>query len=211
MDLARFYAAEIVLVLAHLHTRNIIYRDLKPENLLLDKDGHVKVTDFGFAKVVTDRTYTLCGTPDYLAPEIIQSKGYGKSVDWWALGVLIYEMLVGYPPFADQSPFLVYEKILDRSVEFPDFVDPVAKDLIRKLLTKDKTQRLGSGRGGASDVMGHEWFETVNWAALESGRVPATDLPRLSSPFDARYFARYPEVEYESSATDLYPDLFKDF
>ncbi|KNC71823.1 serine/threonine protein kinase [Sphaeroforma arctica JP610] len=92
---ARFYVVEIVLALEYLHQQNIIYRDLKPENILIAQHGHLKITDFGFAKRVTDRTWTLCGTPEYLAPEIIQSKGHGKAVDWWALGVLTYEMLAG--------------------------------------------------------------------------------------------------------------------
>ncbi|KAI8427675.1 hypothetical protein MSG28_002139 [Choristoneura fumiferana] len=143
-DEGNFYAAEIVSALEYLHARNIVYRDLKPENLLLAKDGHLKITDFGFAKKLTDRTWTLCGTPEYLAPEIIQSKGHNKAVDWWALGVLIYEMLVGYPPFYDENPFGIYEKILNGRVEWPRHLDPIAKDVIKKLLVQDRTKRLGN-------------------------------------------------------------------
>jgi protein kinase X len=139
-----FYTAEIVSALEYLHAKSVVYRDLKPENLLLDKEGHLKITDFGFAKKLTDRTWTLCGTPEYLAPEIIQSKGHNKAVDWWALGVLIYEMLAGYPPFYDDNPFGIYEKILSGKIEWPKHLDPVAKDLIKKLLVQDRTKRLGN-------------------------------------------------------------------
>ena len=107
-DVALFFASEILLAFDYLHGMDIAYRDLKPENLLIDKEGHVKITDFGFAKVVKDKTYTLCGTPEYLAPEIIQSKGHNKNVDWWALGVLVFEMLAGYPPFYDDNPMGIY-------------------------------------------------------------------------------------------------------
>ena len=143
-DLARFIAVEVVLTFEYLHMRDIVYRDLKPENILLDRTGHVILTDFGFAKRLQDRTWTLCGTPEYLAPEIIQSKGHGKAVDWWALGVLIYEMLAGYPPFFDDNPFGIYEKILAGRVQFPPHFNPNAKDLIRRLLTIDRTLRLGN-------------------------------------------------------------------
>ncbi|GBM92702.1 Protein kinase DC2 [Araneus ventricosus] len=139
-----FYAAEIVLALEYLHKLNIAYRDLKPENLLLDRDGHLKITDFGFAKKLTDKTWTLCGTPEYLAPEIIQSKGHNKAVDWWALGILIYEMLAGFPPFFDTNPFAIYEKILAGKIDWPKHIDPIAKDLIKKLLVPDRAKRLGN-------------------------------------------------------------------
>ena len=145
-DVALFYGVEIIMALQYLHQQDIVYRDLKPENLLIDKDGHIKLADFGFAKrVETDKTYTLCGTPEYLAPEIIKGSkvGYGKSVDWWALGILIFEMLSGYPPFYDNEPIGIYKRILSGVIEFPKFFSVYAKDLIRKLLNPELSKRLG--------------------------------------------------------------------
>ncbi len=166
-DVTRFYLATIILALKYLHSFNIIYRDLKPENLLLDSRGYLRLTDFGFAKIVEDRTWTLCGTPEYLAPEIIQSDGHGKAADWWACGILCYEMLVGYPPFFDESPYGIYEKILKGKIYWPREMDPLSRELIRAFLHPDRTKRLGNMIGGPQDVLDHPWFRGVDWDSVE--------------------------------------------
>ena len=145
-DVALFYTVEAVLALEYMHSLNVVYRDMKPENLLIGADGHLKITDFGFAKVVTDRTYTLCGTPEYIAPEVIKNEGHGKSADWWALGILIYEMLIGTPPFYDNSPMKIYEKILEGDLFFPCEIDVRAINLIKKLLISDPKKRLNNAK-----------------------------------------------------------------
>ncbi|CAG8599488.1 6483_t:CDS:2, partial [Acaulospora colombiana] len=193
-DVTRFYLAIIVLALRYLHSYNIIYRDLKPENLLLDHRGYLRITDFGFAKVVDDRTWTLCGTPEYLAPEIIQSDGHGKAVDWWACGILCYEMLVGYPPFYDDNAFGIYEKILQGKISWPQHVDPLSRDLIRAFLHPDRTKRLGNLIGGSDDVLMHPWFRGVDWGALERCEIRAPILPQVMSSGDTRNFSRLPMV-----------------
>ncbi|KAL9645259.1 hypothetical protein ABK040_002459 [Willaertia magna] len=200
-DVAKFYAAEIIIAVEYLHSKNIIYRDLKPENILLDKEGHLKITDFGFAKVLSEkenRAWTFCGTPEYMAPEIINQKGHGKGVDWWALGILIYEMLVGYPPFHDEerneNPMKLCTKILTDKVQYPNFLDPAAIDLIEQLLNKDKVKRLGCLKGGAKDIKNHVWFRGVDWSVLEVRGYPAPIPIKVSSEGDSRYFESYQEA-----------------
>lgn len=218
-DTSRFYAAEITLVFEHLHSLMILYRDLKPENLLLDRHGHCKVTDFGFAKKVEYRTWTLCGTPEYLAPEIILSKGHGKAVDWWALGILIYEMLAGYPPFYDEDPLGIYQKILEGKIKFPWHFDRHSKDLIKKLLTADLTKRIGNLKGGAEDIKKHKWFTAsgsgVAWEQMLADPLSLTApiKPEISDESDTSNFEKYPDSAEGSTQPIDQRDqaLFEDF
>ncbi|KAF2218199.1 kinase-like domain-containing protein [Elsinoe ampelina] len=212
---AKFYAAEVTLALDYLHSHNIIYRDLKPENLLLDRHGHLKITDFGFAKEVPDITWTLCGTPDYLAPEVVSSKGYNKSVDWWSLGILIFEMLCGFTPFWDSgSPLKIYENILRGRVKYPPYVHPDAQDLLGKLITHDLTKRLGNLHGGSKDVMQHPWFAEVTWERLAKKDIDAPYVPPVrGGAGDASLFDKYPEETdaYGQMGDDPHGRLFPDF
>jgi serine/threonine protein kinase len=217
LSTTKFYAAEIMMAIEYLHNMDIAYRDLKPENLLLDGRGHIKLSDFGFAKLVPDRTWTLCGTPEYLAPEIIANRGHGKGVDWWALGVLIYEMLAGYPPFYDQTPFATYEKILAGRLLFPSHFDPLSIDLIRRLLQPDPAMRLGNLQGGAQDIRRHPWFAGVDWNGLYRRTIMAPIQPRIQHSGDTANFDRYPEEEGTGEGAsdvgtgEVSPDLFKNF
>ncbi|KAL7789921.1 kinase-like domain-containing protein [Trichoderma ceciliae] len=213
---AKFYAAEATLALEYLHSKNIIYRDLKPENLLLDRHGHLKITDFGFAKRVPDKTWTLCGTPDYLAPEVVSNKGYNKSVDWWSLGILIYEMLCGYTPFWDSgSPMRIYENILKGKVKYPAYINPDAQNLLERLITADLTKRLGNLFGGSQDVKNHPWFAEVTWDRLARKDIDAPYTPPVKAGSgDASQFDRYPEDPEKyggPGGADEYGNLFTEF
>ncbi|CAD7966888.1 unnamed protein product [Amoebophrya sp. A25] len=190
----RFYIGEIALAFNYMHSVFVIYRDLKPENLLLDCQGHIKITDFGFAKHVEDLTWTLCGTPEYLAPEIIQSKGHGKAVDWWALGVLMFELLAGYPPFYDENPMGIYQKVISGKFSTPKHIDVKARDLIKRFLTLERTKRLGCLAGGFQDIKDHKWFRGGwSWEALQAKQVAPPFQPAVRSNDDTSMFQQYPE------------------
>ncbi|KAF2834575.1 serine/threonine-protein kinase YPK2/YKR2 [Patellaria atrata CBS 101060] len=215
---SQFYAAEIVLILEFLHEQQgVAYRDLKPENILIDAEGHLKLVDFGFAKKVDDReTYTLCGTPEYLAPEVIRNTGHGCAVDWWAFGILVYEFLVGQPPFWDQNPMKIYEQIVAGHLRFPSAMSPAARSLISALCTVDVSKRLGNIKGGASAVKSHPWFKDIDWDELYYRRVPGPIVPHLRGPADTRNFDEYEDEnpereEYSAELRDKHEDAFRDF
>ncbi|CAI2736393.1 unnamed protein product [Schistosoma spindalis] len=208
---ARFYASQVILALEYLHYLDLIYRDLKPENILLDPVGYIKIADFGFVKHVKYRTYTLCGTPEYLAPEIIQSKGYTKAVDWWAAGVLIYEMVAGHPPFFADEPIEIYERIVIGKYKFPSHFSSDLKDLLRNLIQSDLTRRFGNLRNGVQDIKSHKWFSHLDWLMIFKKEVTAPLIPNCKGPGDATNFERYREEPLKKSKINKFEAEFADF
>jgi len=196
---AVFYAACVLEGLGHLHERNIAYRDLKPENALIDSNGYCIVVDYGFAKVVTSKTFTLCGTPEYLAPEIILSKGHNKGVDYWAFGILIYEMLVGQSPFYCNDQMRLFKKIVQGKFAYPSSrpVSKAADDLIQRLLQRHQSKRLGNLKGGHVDVQNHPWFSDMDLQKLLARQLKAPWKPQIKDATDSSNFDDYSSMEKE--------------
>jgi serine/threonine protein kinase len=199
-DRTRFYTAEITLGLLFLHSRNVAYRDLKLDNVMLDANGHIKIADFGMCKdTTTGPARTFCGTLDYIAPEIIKEIPYGPSVDWWALGVLTYEMLAGQPPFDGATEDDLFMAILHNEVLFPVWLSKEAVSFIRGLLIKDRERRLGCGPTGADDLKAHVFFRGIDWEKLERREVeppfkPKVKGDRTADNFDAEFLKEKPVV-----------------
>jgi serine/threonine protein kinase len=196
LDVTRFYASEILLVFDELHRKKIVYRDLKPENLVFSSDGHIKFVDFGFAKQIKDRTYTLCGTPEYLAPEVVRGEGSSFCSDWWAFGVLIYEFLVGESPFMDESENAMYQKICKGEVVYPPELDPVTKSLLDGLLRIDASTRLGCTAIGAEEIKAHPWFHGIDWGKVYAHRYQPPLMPMVENEGDSSNFADYSDTSY---------------
>ena len=199
-ETAAFYLSEIILALQHLHRQGIIYRDLKPENVLLDGSGHIKLTDFGLCKEAVQEgtmTHTFCGTIEYMAPEILTRSGHGKAVDWWSLGALMFDMLTGAPPFTAENRKKTIEKILRCKLNLPPYLTPDARDLLRKLLKRHPAQRLGAGPEDSEAVQHHPFFRHVNWAEVVARKLEPPIKPHLvsdddTSLFDSRFTKQTP-------------------
>ncbi|KAJ6403442.1 hypothetical protein OIU84_015362 [Salix udensis] len=181
-DLARIYAAEIVSAVSHLHANGIMHRDLKPENILLDSDGHAMLTDFGLAKQFDEntRSNSMCGTVEYMAPEIVQGRGHDKAADWWSVGILLYEMLTGKPPFIGGNRDKIQQKIVKDKIKLPSFLSSEAHSLLKGLLIKDAGKRLGNGSLGSEEIKRHKWFKPINWKKLDVREIQPSFRPEVA-------------------------------
>ena len=216
----RFYAAELVSALSHLHANNIIYRDLKLENVLMDHEGHCALTDFGLSKQDIDKgggATTFCGTADYLAPELLAGLKYGQAVDWWSLGVLMFEMIDGRTPFYDRNKNVMFQKIRKADVVYTSSFSPSAKNVIEKMLCIDPFQRLGNKEGGAKDIIESEFFSSIDFSLLYKRQIQPPFLPEVTSPMDTRYVPRaYLFADARDSIAEVpkpepAPNTFSDF
>jgi serine/threonine protein kinase len=201
LPIYQFYSVEIACAIHHLHKLGIIYRDLKPENICLNKIGHIRLVEFSLAKIIgntTNRTFTLCGTPEYVSPEIINGQGYGFSADWWAFGILLHEMSVGYPPFNGSNPFIVYRKILEGKLEFDKKFHRPTKHAIRSLLTSDITQRIGCGN--FDQIKNHSFYKGVDWNSAFQELIVPLKVPTVLSDGDTSNYDFYPEEVLEEPA-----------
>ncbi|XP_070591068.1 cGMP-dependent protein kinase 2-like isoform X2 [Erythrolamprus reginae] len=206
-----FCSACVVEALDYLHGQGIVYRDLKPENLMLDAKGYIKLVDFGFAKALRrgEKTYSFCGTPEYLAPEILRHEGHDYAVDFWTLGVLIFEMLVGRPPFHSTEPQKIYSRIMDGVFSFPAFVSEAACSLVAKLCRRRPGQRLGNTSSGIRGIRKHRWFSSLSWKKLALRQIEAPTTVLLKQGFPYINFKRYsvsrqlPEEEFSGWDEDF--------
>ena len=208
----RFYSAIIGLSLEYLHTYGVIYRDIKPENILIDEDGYLRLVDFGMAKVLQkdEKATSFCGTPEYLAPEIITGEGHNRAADWWSYGILMYEMFFGIPPFFCDNQEKMYQLITRAELRFPKkiIISDNAKDLLQKLLIKDQDERLGS-KSGFNEIKAHPFFKGFDFDALEHRKLEAPFKPELKDKLDVTNFDE--EFTSEEVVTSEIPEKKLEF
>lgn len=199
LEQTKFYVAHVIKAFEYLHSQNILFRDLRLENLLLGKDGYVKLINFDMAKKLgkSSRTFSIIGRPKNLSPEIILNKGYGKPADWWTLGILLYEMLVGKDPFRAKDPILIYQKIIISKIKFPNRIDKDAKNLIKHLLDPDETKRYGCAKNGILDITYHRLFNDFDWKSFGLKKQNAPYIPTIKGADDTFYYSKYEEVKKE--------------
>ncbi|XP_038213629.1 cAMP-dependent protein kinase catalytic subunit beta-like [Zerene cesonia] len=185
--------------------------DLKPENIFLTESGYIKLGDFGFCKIIRNRTWTICGTPEYIAPEIILSKGYTFSVDWWSLGILIFEMIAGYPPFYSSDTMKLYEKILAGTFKAPNCMTPACKSLVKSLLDVDPIKRFGSLKAGVFDIKKHMWFEDIDWHSILHQRTYPPYKPVIKNIGDTSNFYGTDNAKLKKSPECLFEKEFEHF
>ena len=206
----QFYIIEIILAIEFLHKNKMLYRDLKPENIMIDANGHIKLTDFGLSKMVNkpkEKAFTICGTPQYLAPEILSDDGYDCSVDWWSLGCVMYEMLVGKAPFRIPKGAYLSAEIYKKKISIPDFVTQEARDLISQLLVPNPKKRLGYGPEDAEKIKAHPYFEGINWDDAWNQKLTPPFVPVLKSETDLTYFDKmFTDEKIEGSKVSEIPE-----
>jgi len=224
---ARFYTGSVVSMFSYMHQLRVVYRDLKPENLLLDDQGYLKLVDFGFAKILQERTWTLCGTPEYLAPEIILNKGHGFGADWWCVGILAYECLSGTTPFVSNDPMEGYRKIIKCKVQWSASFSANAKNFMDRLLVVDPSRRLGCLKGGSKDVMADKWFQptgdegggkssgaatsSIDFNLLKQYKYASPYVPKIKNPTDDSNFDTYVDEGIINYPQAVKGDQFKEF
>lgn len=209
---SKFYGAQIALALEYLHHCDIIYRDLKLENVMVDWNGYLKLVDFGFCKILNGRTWSICGTVEYMAPEVFLSRGYGKSADWWSFGILMYEMNAGCSPFVGEGNLETFEKIAVGIFTCPRHFSKDLIDLVTNILHKDMTRRYGILKNGSWDIKNHNWFKSICFDDILHLRVAAPFVPSVDSNLDTRYFDDYSNDEpFEKSSRCWFEKDFQDF
>ena len=208
LESSRFYLASIITAFDYLHKKNIIYRDLKPENIILCRNGYIKLSDFGLAKKMeNETTFTMCGSPEYYSPEMIRKSGYNKSTDFWSLGILLYEMLIGCTPFIDSDPLKIYKNINQGKILFPNKIDKNAKFIIRHFLITDPHKRLGCTKNGIADIIEEPFFNNFDWKNLLYKHLEAPFIPEVNGIFDTSNYKKLDDnIENEEENIEIDKD-----